>query len=148
MALAATEDFDELVLEVETDTPGSYAKICGIVDVTVTRTANMDQTEVPDCDDEGLPLAVQREVRNLEVSVNGTGVWAVSSNKILSDWFYSGAKKNVRITNDKAATGDPEVESGGAFLTQLNQARTKGQKVTAEIAIMFDGTPARTNKSA
>lgn len=147
MGLAATEDFDELVLEVETTTPGTYTKICGIVDVTVTRTANMDQTEVPDCDDESLPLAVQREVRNLEVSVTGTGVWAVSSNKIISDWFYSGAKKNVRITNAKAAAGDPEVESGGAFLTQYNQGRTKGQKVSAEVTIVFDGTPTRANAS-
>ncbi|MBO9457950.1 MULTISPECIES: phage tail tube protein [Stappiaceae] len=148
MAAPVTEKFEELVLEVEFDpdgSPGTYSKICGMVDATVTRTANIDTAEVPaDCDDESLPLQTERAVRNLDVSISASGVWARGSNGKLLDWLYSGQPLNVRVTNAQAASGDTEIESGPALLSQLNNSRTKGQKVSAEIEIQFDGTPART----
>lgn len=148
MALAVTEKFEEMVLELETDTPGTYAKICGLTDVTISRTANMDTVEIPDCEDESLPLSVERQVRNIEVSISATGVWAQSSWGSLSDWFYSGTTRNIRLRNTKASVGDIETEAGAALLSNLTNSRTKGQKVTAEIEIMFDGTPTRTDKAA
>jgi len=148
MAVATTQAFHELVLEVETATPGTYAKLCGLIDVTVSRTANLDTNEIPDCTDESLPLSVRREVRSLEVTVSATGVWARESWGTMSDWFYSGDTKNVRITNVGAATGDIEFETGAAFLTSLSNARAKGQKVTASLEIMFDGTPTTTDQAA
>lgn len=148
MARAVTQKFEELVLQVETSTPGEYsASICGLIDVEISRTANVDTVEIPECDDESLPLSVERQVRNIEVTVSGTGVWAQQSHGTMMDWFYSSAVKNVRIGNLNAATGETEYETGPAILTQLNNARTKGQKVSASIAIEFDGTPARTAKS-
>lgn len=148
MARAVTQKFEELVLQVETSTPGEYsASICGLIDVEISRTANVDTVEIPECDDESLPLSVERQVRNIEVTVSGTGVWAQQSHGTMMDWFYSSAVKNIRIGNLNAATGETEYETGPAILTQLNNARTKGQKVSASIAIEFDGTPARTAKS-
>lgn len=146
MAKAVTEKFDEMVLEVETATPGTYAKLCGLVEVEVTRTANVQTTQVPDCDDESKPHEVEREVESLEVTVSATGVWAQSSHETMIAWFYSGASKNVRIGNLKASVGDTEYETGRALLTNLGHARTKGQKVSASINIEFDGTPARSDK--
>lgn len=148
MVKAVTQKFDELVLEVETAVPGTYAKICGLVDVDVTRSANVDTAEIPDCDDETLPLAVEKSVRSIDVSVSGTGVWAQSSHGTLSDWFYSSASKNIRIQNAKALVGDTEYEAGAALLVNLSNARTKGSKVSASIEIQFDGTPTRTPKAA
>ncbi|MGL4311240.1 MAG: phage tail tube protein [Paracoccaceae bacterium] len=148
MARAITEKYEEMILEVETITPGTYAKICGITDVTITRTANFDTNEIPDCDDESLPLALEKSVRSIDVKISGTGVWAQTSNKVLSDWFYSSAAKNIRLRNTKASVGDPETEAGPALLTALNNSRTKGQRVTSEIEIEMDGVPTRTNKAA
>lgn len=148
MTLAVTEKFEEMILEVETITPGTYAKICGLTDVTISRTANMDTVEIPDCDDESLPLSVERQVRNVEVSISATGVWAQSSQDMLKTWFYSGATKNIRLRDTKASVGDVETEAGPALLSNLTNSRTKGQKVTAEIEIMFSGTPTRTDKAA
>jgi hypothetical protein len=147
---AATEKYEELVLDVEVDpigSPGVYTSLCGITDVTVTRTANVDETEVPYCDDESLPVSVEVAVRSITVTVDGTGVWAAQSNKAMFDWFYSGATKNIRIRNTAALSGDPETEAGPALLTSVVDARTKGQKVTREIAIRFDGVPTATNKA-
>lgn len=153
MTLAATAEFEQLVLEVEFDptgAPGTYSTVCGLVDITPSRTANLDTVEIPDCDDESLPLSVGKSVRSIDVSVSGSGVWALSSHKNMMDWFYSSATLNTRIRNAKVtadgASGDPEIESGPAILSNLSNTRTKGQKVTAEIEITFDGTPTVTNK--
>lgn len=142
MALAVTEKFEEMLLEVETS-PGVYAKVCGLIDVEMSRTANVDTAEVPDCDDEALPLAVERQTRSIEVTVSGTGVWAQSSNDMLVNWFYSSATKNVRVRNMKASSGTVRTEVGPALLTSLTHSRTKGQRVTAAIEIQFDGQPNR-----
>lgn len=148
MAKAVTEKFEEMILDVEwTASSGVYEAICGLVDVTITRTANVDTAEVPDCDDESLPLALEKQVRSIEVTVSGTGVWARTSQSALKEWFYSSETKNIRIRDTAAANGDVEIESGAALLTSLTNTRTKGQKVSAEIEIQFDGTPTRTDAS-
>jgi|GEM_PF-1115979 len=153
MAKAVTQKFDEMVLEIESDpvgAAGTYTKICGLIDASVSRAAAVDTTETPDCVDESLPLSIEKSVRSVDVSVGGTGVWALSSNKMMSEWFYSTAPLNVRVRNAKVeadgASGDPYAESGPALLTQLDNERTKGKTVTASIKIEFDGTPTVTNK--
>jgi hypothetical protein len=147
MAKATTQRFDELILQVETSTPGTFTKICGLVDVTITRTAAIATAEVPDCDDESLPHHIEKEVTSLDVSVSGTGVWAQQSWGLMSDWFYSAATKNVRVSNAKASVGDIEIESGPALLETLTNTRTKGQKVSAEISLQFVGIPSRTDQT-
>lgn len=146
MAVATTQKYEQLVLETSED-GSTWTRICGLIDVEITRTANMDTAEVPDCADESLPLSIERQVRSIEFSVSGTGVWAQESHETLMDWFYSSASKRARIGNLNAAIGDTEYETGYAYLTSLSNSRTKGQKVTASIELMFDGTPTRTNKA-
>lgn len=148
MALATTEKYEELVIEISDDDGVTWTRICGMIDAEVTRTANLDTAEIPDCDDESLPLSVERQVRSLEFSVSGTGVWAQESHETLMDWFYSSAAQDVRVGNLNAAVGDTEYETGTAYLTNLSNSRTKGQKVTASIEFQFDGTPTRTAKTS
>jgi len=149
MADTITELFEELVLEFEDPANlGTYLKICGLIDVEIARTAEIDTIEVPkDCEDESLPLSREKSVRSIDVAVTATGVWAQQSHGILMDWFYSSSGYNIRIQNANAASGATEYESGSAFLTNLTNARTKGQKVSASISIEFDGTPTRTPKA-
>lgn len=147
MAVAVTEKFEEMVLEIETAVPGTYTKICGLTDVEITRASNIDTVEIPDCDDESLPHSIEKQVRSIEVTISASGVWAQQSWGLMSDWFYSGSTKNIRVRNTKALSGDLETEAGPALLASLNNSRTKGQKVTASVEIQFDGTPARTDKA-
>jgi hypothetical protein len=152
MARAATAKYEELVLEVEfTASSGTYTAVCGLTDVSISRVSNVDETEIPDCDDESLPLAIEKAVRSQTVTVSASGVWALSSHEQMMDWWYGGATKlvqirNVKVVND-GSTGDTTIEGGAALLTSLNNSRTKGQKVTAEIEIQFDGVPTRTAKA-
>lgn len=151
MARATTMRYEQMILEVET-TPasGTYAALCGLTDVTINRTSNIDTTEIPDCDDESLPLSIERAVRSQEVTISATGVWALQSHETIMDWWYGGSALNIRLRNAKVeadgATGDTESEAGPAILVSLNNSRTKGQKVTAELEINFDGVPTRTAK--
>ncbi|MHB2265037.1 phage tail tube protein [Aliihoeflea sp. PC F10.4] len=145
---AETANFHEMVLEVETATEGTFAKICGITSRGVNRTHNMQTSEVPPCDDESKPAAVERNVQSSEVTVSGSGVYARQSKEMMMDWWYSGQTKNIRIAHLNAAVGDTEYETGPAFLVNLNNQAERGQKVTAELEIQFDGIPIRTPKAA
>ena len=151
MSYADTMRYEQMILEVET-TPasGTYAALCGLTDVTINRTSNIDTTEIPDCDDESLPLSLERAVRSQEVTISATGVWALQSHETIMSWWYGGSTLNIRLRNAKVeadgATGDTETEAGPAILVSLNNSRTKGQKVTAELEINFDGVPTRTAK--
>lgn len=154
MARATTAKFEEFVLEVEFDpvgAAGTYTAAAGLTDVTINRTSNVDESEIPDIDDESLPLSVEAQVRSQVVTASGTGVWALQSHEKMLDWFYSGTTLSCRLRNAKAvadgATGDTTHETGPALLTTLNNSRTKGQKVSAEVEIRWDGVPTRTAKA-
>lgn len=149
MAKPVTSQFQHLVVEVETETPGTYAKICGITSRGVNRQHNMNTTEVPqDCDDESLPVVLERDIQSSEVTISGSGVWASQSHEMILDWWYSGAKKKVRINHVNSVIGDTQYETGDAFLVSISNQAEKGQKVTAELEIQFDGMPVRTAKAA
>lgn len=148
MTYATTAKFSELVLEVEwVASSGTYAKVCGLTSKGIQRQSNMQTSEVPDCDDEDAPAEVQRSVQSQEVTISGSGVWSQESHGNLTDWWYSGATKNIRVQHVNASSGELEYESGPAYLVNIGNAVDRGQKVTAELAIEFDGLPTRTNKS-
>ena len=149
MARAQTANFHQMVLEVET-APGSgtYAKLCGMTSRGINRQHNMQTSEVPDCDDESLPAAVERAVQSSEVTISGSGVWASQSHETMLDWWYDGQTKQIRVQHVNAAVGDTEYETGNAYLVSISNQAERGTKVTAEIAIEFDGIPTRTAKAA
>lgn len=148
MARATTANFHQMVLEVEwIAESGTFAKVCGITGRGINRQHNMQTSEVPDCDDESLPAAVERAVQSSEVTVSGTAIWAKESHENLLDWWYSGQTKVIRIQHVNAESGDTEYETGPAYLQSLSNQADRGTKVTAEMAIEFDGIPTRTAAS-
>ena len=146
MAEATTEKFAEMVFEIET-APNTFARICGLKDATINRSASLDTEEVPDCDDETLPYSLKKEVRSINITVTATGVWAQESSHTLLEWFYSSAAKKARLGHLNAKSGETEYEQGPMFLTGYNNARTKGKVVTADLTFEFDGTPERIAKA-
>jgi hypothetical protein len=148
MVKPVSAEFQDFVLELETATPGTFAKICGITSRGISRQTSLQSSSTPqDCEDESLPLEVKKSVESSEVSMTATGTWASQSHEMMLDWWYSGAKKNVRLYHANAAVGDTEYETGGAYLTSLGNEVEKGQAVTASIEIQFDGVPTRTAKA-
>lgn len=140
MTKATTARFADFVLEVEwVASSGTYARVCGLTDVQFNRTANVDSTEVPDCDDESKPYIVEKEVRSIELSVSASGVWARESHEQILDWFYGASTKLARIGHLAAGSGDTQYEGGPCLLTAVNNSRSKGQKVTASLEFAFAG---------
>lgn len=148
MTRATTANFHEMILEIET-TPGSgtFSKICGLTGRTINRQHNMQTTEVPDCDDESLPAAVERAVQSSEVTIQATGVWAAQSHEVLQQWWRSGATRLIRIGHMKAGSGDIQYETGPAYLVNFNNSAERGQKTGQELEIQFDGIPTTTDAS-
>jgi len=114
MARAVTTKYEELILEVEfTPASGTYLAVCGMTDASVTRSSNVDESEIPDCADESLPMAIERQVRSQSVSISASGVWALSSHEKMMDWWYGGATLSARWRNSKVeadgATGDTTI---------------------------------------
>lgn len=145
---ASTSNFHQMVLEVEwVAESGTYSRICGLTGRGINRAHNMSTSEVPPCDDESLPAQVERAVQSSEVTSGGTGVWSKQSHGKLLDWWYSGQTKNIRFQHVNAEAGDTEYESGPAYLQSINNQADRGTKVTAELAIEFDGLPTRTAKA-
>lgn len=147
MALAVTAKYDQLTLEVETDTPGTYAKICGMKDFSIEGNLSLDEDEVPDCADESLPNSVVVSPRAVTVTVSGTGVWAQSSHDMMLKWQRLAQRKNIRITYGNAAVGDVSTETGPAYMPKLVNARTKGKVVSAQVEFRFDGVPVTVDKA-
>ncbi len=149
MAIAPTANFEDYVMEV--DFGAGFLRICGLTDVTVSRTNNTDTTEVPDCADESLPFYLQRAVRSSDATVGATGVWSLTHHQQVINWFNTGATYPVRITNAKVvadgASGDIEAETFPMILTALNNERTKGQVVTAELSMERNGATTFTAKA-
>ncbi len=157
MALADTASFSQLVVEVEfIPASGTFTTICGMRGATVNRSKNMDSDEVPDCDDDSLPMGVTKASRSIEVTVSGRGVWALSSGPEMMDWFYENigdpaGQLNTRIRNSKVeddgVAGDAIIESGLAILSSLSNEKEKGKKISADIEIEFITTPTITEKA-
>ena len=147
MPAPVTEKFEQMRLEVS-ENGTTWTMLCGLVGVSISRSAQFDTTEVPaDCNDESLPLRVERAIRTVEVTVSADGVWERNAHQTILDWFYSGASKQIRLGHLNALVGNTQYESGPAILSSYNNQRTKGQKVTAAIEIQFDGTPTRIAKA-
>jgi hypothetical protein len=148
MAFASTGTFSKLVIEVEwVAESGIYSKWCGLTSRGINRQSNMNTTNSPDCDNEDAPSQVERSVESQEVTISGSGVWASESHKNAMDWWYSGLTKNVRVQHVNAPVGSTEYETGPAYLVTLSNSVEKGQKITAEISVEFDGLPTRTDAS-
>lgn len=150
MPKAETAKFEEFVLEIEFET-GTYERICGVSGVGVNRTNNTETSSVPDCADESLPDHIVRMVASQDATISGTGVWALEHDAKMKTWFFEGSTRNVRITNAKVVAdgvaGDIEAETYPMIMSQMNNERTKGQVVSAEVTFEKAGAVTLTEKA-
>jgi hypothetical protein len=143
MARPTTAKFSEfqiLIGDGETPVEG-FDVVCGLTSKGINRSANTNTTVVPDCADEDAPAFEEVAVNSLSISISGNGVWTAENHGVFLAWFYSGVTKNIKVRHVAADGGTTEYENGPAILTQLNNAAERGQKVSADITIVFDGQP-------
>lgn len=147
MATATTTTFGKFkILLGDGATPTeAFSAICGLTSKGIQYSSDVVTAEVPDCADEDLPSWQEKDVKSISASISGSGVWSKQSHGLLIDWFFSAARKNIKIEYSDANTGEPKTLAGPAVLTSLSNQVEKGDRVKAEISIEFAQKPTITD---
>lgn len=122
------------------DAVGTFLRPCGLTSHTVTFTKNMQEVQVPDCDDPDLPSWIERGVESLDFSANGSGVLAAAA---LADWWA--AFNSTESINARVYVGKPSDTANGYFwagkvhVNQFEVSGEKGNKAQTTVGIVSDG---------
>lgn len=134
MAQATTYKFSEfLVLIGDGGSPEQFADPCGLTSRGFQRTANMNDTNIPDCASPDAPTWLGRDVISYQASLSGAGVVASESIDTWEEWWTAGESKRCRIE-----LGDLAWE-GSFRLSEFNITGERGQRVNLSVTLVSDG---------
>lgn len=149
MAQAKVVNFSTfLVLVGNGASPEVFAAPCGLTSRGFNRTAETNDTNVPDCDDEDKPSWLARDVVSLAGEISGSGVLDTDALEVWDDWFQSGLAKNCRVMLDVPVAQNGRHWSGKFILSSFNITAERGSKVTIEVTLTSDGAITKTDASA
>lgn len=137
MAIATTYPFSKFLVKIgDGASPEVFTDPCGLTTKGFTRTANMNDTNVPDCDNPDAPSWLGRDVVSYQGNIAGSGVVAQESFDIWEDWWNAGTTRNVRIE-----LGSPPVNAWTmpAKLQEFTQTAERGNKVQMTVNLVSDG---------
>jgi hypothetical protein len=117
--------------------PPVYAAPCGLTTKNLSITKNLQEINIPDCDDPDAPIWLGRDVQNLSATISGDGVAAAES---VPDW-------NAAAMSTESVPMKVEIEfsSGlksfvGLFIIDnLTFGAEQGGRVTLGINAQSDG---------
>ncbi len=118
------------------ESPEVFAAPCGLTTRGIKFSADSNSIVVPDCNDPDLPAWIERVVRSLSVTINGSGVLAKEALQTWREWFLSGAPLNVRVVLDGVGWG---YFSGSFILSSFEVTGEIGNKVQTTIQADSDG---------
>lgn len=144
MAKPTTIVGSNVYISLETDTPGTFARPCGLTSHTITFTKNTTDVTVPDCDDLEAPAWIERGVESLEMSGSGNGVLAMEAEETWWDAFNSTESVNARIYLGAPATAGTVYYAGKVHITGYEPTGERGGKAQATISFVSDGEMTRT----
>jgi hypothetical protein len=134
MAKATTYRYGQfLILLGDGASPEVFTDPCGANSKGFNRTANMNDTNVPDCADPDLPSWLERDVVSNSAEFPFAGVVAAESFEAWDDWFQSGDSKNIRI---ELGT---KIWNGRAKLANFNIQGERGQRISFTSSLVSDG---------
>ena len=135
MTQATTYPFSKFLVKIgDGATPEVFTDPCGLTTKGFTRTANMNDTNIPDCDDPDAPSWLGRDVVSYQAAIAGSGVVAEESREVWEDWWNAGETRNVRIElNTVAAWIMP------AKISEFGITADRGNKVQMSVSLVSDG---------
>jgi len=115
----------------------TYVAPCGLTTKNLQISKNLQEVDIPDCDDPDAPSWIARDVQNLSITISGDGVAAAES---VPDWnaaAISTASVPMKVeiefsTGVKTFTGDFVVD-------QLTFGAEQGGRVTLAFNAQSDG---------
>jgi hypothetical protein len=139
MAAPTTAKFGKMLIELgDTATPTVYAAPCGFTSKGVTISKNLQEVNIPDCDNPDDPIWVGRDVQSQSCTITGDGVAAAES---VPDWDAAAmatASVPMRVTIDFSPTGKKVIE-GNFHVDSEAFAADAGGRVTLAINAVSDG---------
>lgn len=141
MAQATTFPFSQFNIKIgDGGSPEVFTDPCGLTSKGFTRTANLNDTNIPDCDDPDAPAWLGRDVVSYQASIAGSGIVADESVDTWEEWWEAGETRNVRIelgTPVRLAWTMP------AKLQEITDSAERGDKVQMTVNIVSDGAVVR-----
>lgn len=135
MAQATTYPFSKFLVKIGNGaSPEVFTDPCGLTTKGLTRTANMNDTNIPDCDDADAPSWLGREPVSYAGSIAGSGVVAQESFGTWEDWWNAAETRNVRIE-----LGTDYAWIMPAKLQEIAVTAERGNKVAMTVTIVSDG---------
>jgi hypothetical protein len=142
MSQPVTAKFGKMLVELGDDaTPTVYAAPCGFTSKGVTISKNLQEVNIPDCDDPDAPTWVGRDVLSQSATITGDGVAAAESVPDWDDAAMSTESVPMRVTIDFGAgvTGGKKVITGKFHVDSEAYAAAQGGRVTLAINAVSDG---------
>lgn len=134
MTQATTYKFSAfLILLGDGNSPEIFEDPCGLTSRGFNRSANMNDTNIPDCDDPDAPTWLGRDVQSYAGSISGSGVVADESFDEWEIWWDSGLPKNIRIELGARAW------EGAFLISEFEITGERGARVTMNMTLVSDG---------
>ncbi|RWR08525.1 hypothetical protein D2T33_15630 [Sinirhodobacter populi] len=124
----------------DADNPGQFLRPCGLNSHTVTFTKNMQEVDVPDCDDPELASWIERGVQSLDFSANGSGILAEEAVDNWWDSFNTTESINARVYIGKPTdTVNGRYWAGKVHVSNFEVTGERGNKAQVSVSIVSDG---------
>lgn len=119
--------------------PEVFTAPCGLNTRSLDRTKELNEVDIPDCDDEDAPAYVGREVKSLDWSIGGEGLLAAEAVEMWEEYYDSTVSKNVRIEQEFPSPVGTIIKQGRAHLSTFTVTGERGSKVAVSIELVGDG---------
>jgi hypothetical protein len=140
MAFATTLPFSKIRLLVENPaTPGTFVKICGLNERSLSYTKELNSVVTPDCDNDDAPASTEYDVASDGWTVSGNGVLTAEGYPIAEAFRAAGVAWNIRYEEDFPAPLGLKTYSGKAFLQSLEVNASRGTRGTMTFTLQGSG---------
>lgn len=128
------------------DSPEEFTAPCGFTSKAWNRGKNLNEVNIPDCDDPDAPASVARDVVSTTASITGDGILAKSALPLWEAAYKSNAPVNceVELVFEDSST---EVWEGKFHLETFNITGTQGERVNVSVSMQSDGDITHTSGS-
>lgn len=139
MAKPTTVRFGRFLIKLATPAaPTVYTAPCGFTSKSLVLAKNLEEVNIPDCDNPDDPAWVGRDVSSLTASVTGDGILAQESVETWLNAFNSSLPVPVQV--ELLLSGTASVTwTGLMHLANFTVAGEQGGRVTVSVEMQSDG---------
>lgn len=118
--------------------PTVFVAPCGFTSKSLALSKNLEEINIPDCDNPDDPAWVGRDVSSLTASVSGEGVLAEEALQVWMAAFASTEPQNVEIELRLAGTAS-FIWTGLMHVSTVTIAAEQGSRITISVEMQSDG---------